>query len=413
VGAPTAQCRLCAAPLERVVADLGMIPLVNELLESQSASLAQERFPLRVRVCDSCLLVQIDETVPPARLFQDYLYLSSFSDAWLRHAGRFVDWAVDHLGLGADSLVLEVASNDGYLLRQMAERGVPVLGVEPAANVAAVAEAAGVPTRTEFFDSTFAEKLVAEGTRADLVVANNVFAHVPDPADFVRGLATVLQPDGLLSIEVPHVLRLLRDSEFDTIYHEHYSYFSVLVLTPLLGAAGLEIVDVVELPTHGGSIRVLARHAGAARREDGAGLHKVVTDEAAAALDDPASYEVLAPHVTTAVTSLRRFVEGAVQRGETIAAYGAAAKGAVLLNAAGIGVDAIPLVADRSPYKIGRFLPGVGIPIVSVDDLLAARPDHVLVLAWNFLDEIVEQLSVVRTWGGDFVTPLPEVRVHP
>jgi SAM-dependent methyltransferase len=404
-------CRACTAPLEHLVVDLGALPLANDFLPERSASLALPRFPLRLFVCDSCSLAQIDEDLPPDRLFGEYQYFSSYSDAWVQHAADFAEWAMANLALDESSLVVEVASNDGYLLRWFAARGIPVLGVEPAANVAEVAETSGVRSLVEYFTADLGRRLASEGHRADLVVANNVVAHVPDPRDLLAGFAPLLADDGLATIEVPHVLRMLSGVQFDTIYHEHYSYFSLAVLEGLAADVGLEVVDVEPLWTHGGSMRVHLRHRGV-----GSVSSRVLAtreEEAAARLGEPGTYDHFAAQVAHALSSLRAFLADAREKGDLVAGYGAAAKGTVLLNAAGVVADDVALVGDRSPHKIGRFVPGIGIPIVTPRQMLARHPRHVLVFAWNLIDEIGAQLQEVRSWGGDLVTAIPETRVRP
>jgi SAM-dependent methyltransferase len=356
--------------------------------------------------------VQVEEVVPPAEIFSDYAYFSSYSETWLEHSARFAALARERLGLGEGSLVLEVASNDGYLLRSFVESAIPVLGVEPAANVAEVAIEAGVPTEVAFFGLELAEDLVGRGLHADLVVANNVLAHVPDLDDFVRGLARVLKPEGVISIEVPHLLRMIERTEFDTIYHEHFSYFSLLSCRDALSRRGLRIFDVEELDTHGGSLRIWASHAEAAtRRPETPAVGRVLADEHEAGLGSLDGYRAFAPKVEHVLAELRRFLDEATTSGSRVAAYGAAAKGNTLLNAAGVTTEEVAYVVDRSPHKQGRFLPGSHLPIFEPDHVRRDRPAFLLLLPWNLKDEITAQMADVREWGCRFVVPVPELEI--
>jgi SAM-dependent methyltransferase len=391
------------------VVDLGTTPLANSYATTAEAATNAPRYPLHARVCDRCLLVQVEDAVPADEIFSEYAYFSSYSETWLEHGRRYADWAVDALQLGPQSLVVEVASNDGYLLRHFRDRGVPVLGVEPAANVAQAAIDCGIETRVCFFGDEVGRELALE-RRADLVVANNVLAHVPDLNDFVAGLASVLAPSGVLSVEVPHVLRLIQNAQFDTIYHEHFSYFSLLSVDHVFRRHGLELFEVVELPTHGGSLRLLAQHRGAGRPQ-GTGLPAVRGLEEYAELDDPSTYEGFAIKAVMCRQSLLDFLAQARVEDRRVAAYGAAAKGNTLLNYSGVTAADVPFVVDRSPHKQGLFMPGSAIPIVKPDHLDEVEPDYVLVLPWNILDEIMDQMAHIRSWGGQFVTPVPVVQV--
>jgi SAM-dependent methyltransferase len=400
-------CRFCGAPLTRTLVDLGEMPLANSFLDEAQLTEEEPRYPLHARVCDACLLVQVDTVVPPESIFGDYAYFSSYSDSWVEHARRFARSAVRDVGLGPESLVLEVASNDGYLLRHFRDAGIPVLGVEPAGNVAAVARAVGVETEVRFFGSEFAAELAAHGRRADLLVANNVLAHVPDVNDFVAGIATVLAPAGLVSIEVPHLLHLIQNVQFDTIYHEHFSYFSLATAARVLGAHGLDIFDVEELPTHGGSLRLWAANAGASPgpTERFAAVWEL---EAKAGLQDPDGYGGFAAGVDRCRRSLKAFLMQSAAEKKQVVAYGAAAKGNTLLNSCDVGVDDIAYVIDRSPHKQGKFLPGSHLPIVSPDEVFSTHPDYLLILPWNLRAEITGQMSAIGQWGGRFVIPNPE-----
>ena len=404
------RCRSCDAGLSRTFVDLGHTPLANSYLSAADLERPEPTYPLHARVCDGCLLVQLDAVVAAEEIFSDYAYFSSYSSSWLAHAARYVDDVTDWLGLGTDSFVVEIASNDGYLLRNFVERGIAVLGVEPAANVAAIAEAAGVPTDVRFFGLDTATDIVASRGRADLVVANNVLAHVPDLQDFVAGLAALVAPTGVVSIEFPHLLELMNGVQFDTIYHEHFSYFSLLAVERVLADHGLGVFDVHQLPTHGGSLRILAAPRAAARPE-GEGLLGVRTIEAAAGLDRLETYDGWFDKVARCRTLLRQFLAGARRAGHTVVAYGAAAKGNTLLNFCGVGTDDIAYVVDRSPHKQGRFLPGSRLPILSPDAVAETKPAYLLILPWNIRDEVVSQMSCVRDWGGRFVVAVPTVQV--
>jgi SAM-dependent methyltransferase len=407
VPAVSAPCRSCGAPLRLSVVDLGLQPLANSFVTVDQLERAEPRYPLCVYVCDRCWLMQIDGEPVPEEIFNDYAYFSSYSDSWLEHARRYSEEMIERLGLGEHSLVLEVASNDGYLLRNFVERGIRALGVDPAANVAEAAVAAGVPTEVAFFGRKTGEGLRSRGVRADLLIANNVLAHVPDVNDFVAGLATVLAPGGILTAEFHHVLRLLEGRQFDTIYHEHYSYLSLTSAKTILARHGLTVLDVDEIPTHGGSLRVYAAHEG----EEAASVGELLEREQTAGLTAPAPYERLSAVAESIKQDLLAFLEAARADGRRVVAYGAPAKGNTLLNYCGISTDLVLFTVDRSPHKQGRFLPGSHLPIHAPDRIFEARPDYVLLLAWNLKDEIVEQMSAVREWGGRFVVPIPEVSI--
>jgi len=410
-GVPT--CHSCAAPLRNTLLDLGEQPLANAFLTRAELEGGSERhYPLHARICSECLLVQAEQVVPPGELFSEYPYFSSYSDSWLAHCADFTRAVTKRLSLGPESMVIEVASNDGYLLRNFVTAGIPVLGVEPAANVAEVAIAAGVPTEIAFFGRDRAGDIVARGHAADLVVANNVLAHVPDLDDFVAGLASVLKPTGVLTIEVPHVLRMIEGTEFDTIYHEHLSYFSLLAARNVLERRGLRVFDVEELPTHGGSLRIWATRPGAGEASpETSAVEQVLEAERAAKLDAVEGYEAFAPRVERLLAELRSFLRNARVKGEGVAAYGAAAKGNTLLNAASVTTDEIAYVVDRNPHKQGRFLPGSHLPILEPDHVRRDRPDYLLLLPWNLRDEITDQMADVREWGCRFVVPVPRVEL--
>jgi SAM-dependent methyltransferase len=408
---PGLACRFCGAPLGHVFVDLGAQPLANSYLEPGALGKAEPFYPLCVYVCDACLLVQLPEEEKPEAIFSDYAYFSSYSESWLRHAREYAEAMIARFGFGPGHQVIEIASNDGYLLRWFKERGVPVLGVEPAGNVAEAAEEAGIPTVVRFFGEATARDLVAEGKRADLLVGNNVLAHVPDLNDFVAGLKVLLAPAGVLTMEFPYLLRLMAEDQFDTIYHEHYSYFSFATVRKVFAAHGLILFDVEELPTHGGSLRIYARHEADASRPVGERVGDLLAREEAAGLTRPEAYSAFTERVERVKRGLLRFLIQAKEEGKSIAGYGAPAKGNTLLNYCGVRTDFLDYTVDRSPHKQGRFLPGVRIPIHGPERLRETRPDYVLILPWNLKEEIVGQMADVRSWGGRFVVAIPEVQI--
>jgi SAM-dependent methyltransferase len=406
------KCRFCQSRLTTTFADLGATPLSNSFLTQDRLGAMEPFYPLHAYVCDECLLVQLEEFESPQAIFDDYAYYSSYSDTWLEHARRYVGMIVDRFGLGQQSQIVEVASNDGYLLQYFAERGIPALGIEPAGNVAEKAIAKGIPTDVAFFGVETARRLTNQVRRADLLVGNNVLAHVPDINDFVAGIKTLLAPDGIVTMEFPHLLRLIAGNQFDTIYHEHFSYFSLLTVERIFAAHGLRLFDVEEVVTHGGSIRIFACHNEQVRSSTGRveSLKKV---EAKFGLHDLDVYRSFDSHVKSVKRQLLSFLIEAKQAGKSIAGYGAPAKGNTLLNYCGIATDFIEFTVDRSPHKQGRYLPGSRIPIRHPDELQTARPDFVLILPWNLCNEIVGQVGYIQEWGGRFVVPIPEVRVIP
>lgn len=404
-----AACRGCGAPNPEVVLDLGNMPLANGLLSKEDLSRPEPRYPLALSFCSTCYLAQITEIVPPEVLFREYAYFSSVSDAMVEHARELVAMLARTRGLDGTSLVIEPASNDGYLLQHYVARGIPVLGIEPARNVAAAAMARGIPTLAEFLDREAGERLAREGKLADVVHANNVLAHVPALDSFVAAMATVLKPTGVIVIETPYVRDLVDRLEFDTIYHEHVFYYSLTSLELVFARHGLMISDVEHVSIHGGSLRVFVVPDGAARATRA--VSTMLAEEAAAGMRTVEYFNGFAHRVLALGDELRATLVRAKSAGESIAAYGAAAKGAVLLNAFGIGTETIDFVADRSPYKQGRFMPGVHIPIRPVEDLETAQPDACLLLAWNFADEILEQQRRYRATGGRFIIPAPHVRL--
>ncbi len=403
-------CRSCGAPLGFTACDFGDQPLANRFVAPEDDA-PEPRFPLRVMVCATCLLVQLETVPDPALLFGEYSYLSSVSSAWRAHGERFAGMAASRFGLDAGSLVMEVGSNDGAALRPFLARGIACLGIDPAANVAEAARRAGVPTRTAFFGDAAAASLAAEGLQADLLIANNVLGHVPDLRGFVGGLSRVLARRGVLSIEVPHVLSLLRDGQFDTIYHEHVSYFSALSLDRLLAAAGLVIFDIEMLPTHGGSLRLFVQHADGGRQDVTPAPAALIAAERDDGLDQVERYATIGHDAARVTQALRGFLDGERAQRRIVAAYGAAAKGTMLLNAAGAGPRDIEFVADANPLKQGRLMPGCRIPVAAPDHLRMARPDRLLILPWNIAGEIMATTRFIADWDGRFVIPSPALRV--
>ena len=403
-------CRVCGAELKHVFADLGMSPLSNFFPTEAQLEEMEPFYPLTALVCDRCFLVQLREFASPTEIFGDYAYFSSYSTTWLEHARAYADMIVERLRLGPSSKVIEVASNDGYLLQHFVARGIPALGVEPAANVARTAVERGVPTHVAFFGRKTAREL-ADRQRADLIVGNNVLAHVPDLNDFVAGLTVLLAPDGVVTLEFPHLLPLIAERQFDTIYHEHFSYFSFLTARRTLAAHGLRAFDVERLPTHGGSLRVYACHAHGNWAEEER-TRWLAAEEEATGLERLETYRDFAERVRAAKHELLAFLIERKQKRETIVGYGAPAKGNTLLNYCGIGTDFVEYTVDRSPYKQGRFLPGTHIPIRPPDAVRETKPDLLFILPWNLVDEIIGQMAFVREWGGRFLVTTPEIRVY-
>jgi SAM-dependent methyltransferase len=391
------------------MADLGMQPPSNAFLVSLEDASQEKRYPLRAKVCDACKLVQLDYDVDPQELFGNYVYFSSYSDEWLGHAKAYCEMARRRFSLGSDSHVVELASNDGYLLKNFLQMGIPVLGIDPSESVAVAARNIGVPTLVEFFGAVVAKELAAKGRSADLIIGNNVMAHVPLLNDFIAGIALLLKPEGTVTVEFPHLLTLIERVEFDTIYHEHYSYLSLFSIEQVFARHGLRIYDVEELPTHGGSLRIYASLTSRPGIEDSDALRMVRRKETVAGLPDLATYLRFAERVEECRRALLAFFAAAKCEGKTVYAYGAAAKGNTLLNFCGANRDDVSMVADRNPHKQGKFLPGTHIPVVSPEELMRGRPDYVLILPWNLEDEIRRQLHGISAWGGRFVTPVPFV----
>ncbi|MEQ1887858.1 MAG: class I SAM-dependent methyltransferase [Alphaproteobacteria bacterium] len=404
------RCRFCRSPLNQSFIDLGSMPLANSYVAPDRLAFPDKSYPLHARVCSECFLVQVDEVVPAEEIFSDYAYFSSYAASWVEYARRYCVTMTSRFELNGKSKVVEVASNDGYLLRHFVAAGISVLGVEPAANVAKVAKEMGVPTEVAFFGAATAGRLKALGHAADLMVANNVLAHVPDINDFVAGFAVLLKPAGVWTIEFPHLQRLIQEGQFDTIYHEHYSYLSLGTVERILAAHRLRAFDVEELPTHGGSLRVYVCHM-EAEHETSESLLDVREREQDFGMDMPETYQGFGARAGKVKLALLDFLNEAKRRGKKVAAYGAAAKGNTLLNFCGVTADLITFVADSNPHKQGRYLPGSRIPILTPGAIFAARPDYVLILPWNLADEISRNMAGIKDWGGKFVTPIPMLRI--
>jgi 2-polyprenyl-3-methyl-5-hydroxy-6-metoxy-1,4-benzoquinol methylase len=405
-------CRFCATPLEDVFADLGMSPLANSYLTPEQGNRMEPFYPLRALVCSKCFLVQLDEYESPDHIFSDYAYFSSYSSSWLEHSQRYVDAMMERLGLDGGSHVVEIASNDGYLLQYFKERGIPVLGIEPAANVAKVAVQKGVPTLVEFFGIETARNLAAESS-ADLLIGNNVLAHVPDINDFVGGMKILLKPGGVITMEFPHLMRLIDEKQWDTIYHEHFSYLSFTTARRVFAAHGLRLFDVEEIPTHGGSLRIIGCHDGDAGRPDTERAKELIAREDAAGYSRVETYLDYDQRVAQDKREILSALVSLKQDDKRIVGYGAPAKGNTLLNYCGIGRDFLDYTVDLNPHKQAHLLPGTHIPIRSPDAIREDRPDVVFILPWNIKDEIVEQLGFIREWGGTFAVRTPELALLP
>ena len=405
-------CRFCGAPLHATVVDLGMSPLCESYLAADELNQMEPFYPLHVYVCDRCYLVQLEQYVSPEHIFREYAYFSSYADTWLQHAKAYTDLMVARFGFDQDSQVVELASNDGYLLQYFVEKGIPSLGVEPALNVAKVAIDKGIPTRVEFFGADYARQMAAEGVRADLLIGNNVLAQVPDLNDFVAGMKILLADEGVITVEFPHLMRLVAENQFDTIYHEHFSYFSLLTVETIFAAHGLALFDVEELSTHGGSLRIYACHTDDATKHASDRLLDLRVRESMAGVGTLAYYAAFDEQVKETKRKLLAFLIEAKRAGKRVVGYGAPGKGNTLLNYCGVRTDFLDFTVDRNPYKQGKFLPGTHIPIRHPDAIAAVRPDYVLILPWNFKDEIMAQMAFIRTWGGQFVVPIPAVRVY-
>ncbi len=404
-------CRFCSTPLEHRVVDLGMSPLCESFLPADALDSMEPFYPLNVWVCHECFLVQLNEYVDPGEIFEEYAYFSSFATTWLQHAADYVDMISKRLELGADSMVVELASNDGYLLKNFVEAGIPCLGIEPAANVAKSAVEIGVPTDVSFFGKDKGASLAADGVKADLILGNNVLAQVPDLNDFIAGMPEILKPTGTVTIEFPHLLQLLEQNQFDTIYHEHYCYFSLVSTEKIFAAHGLTIFDVEELWTHGGSLRIYARPTADESRPVTDAVVELRNREIEAGFLDIESYGKFEEQARETKRALLEILIKAKRDGKTVCGYGAPGKGNTLLNYCGIREDFLDFTVDRNPYKHGRFLPGTHIPIFTPDKIDEVKPDLILILPWNFKDEILEQMKHVREWGAEFIVPIPTATV--
>lgn len=404
-------CRFCESSLRHTFVDLGMSPLANNLVKPDQLNQMEPFYPLHVYVCDRCFLVQLPEVVRPEDIFCDYPYFSSYSETWLQHANAYADMVIERFGLNERTRVVEIASNDGYLLQYFVAKGIPALGIEPAANVAEAALKKGIPTIIKFFGEATARQLAAEGTKAALLVGNNVLAHVPKLNDFVSGMKILLEPRGVITMEFPHLMRLMEENEFDTIYHEHFSYLSFTTVEKVFMAHGLTIFDVEELPTHGGSLRIYACHAGQTDRPVSRRVTELRAREEAAGFASLEHYLSFGEKVNETKRRILDFLIKAKRERKSVVGYGAAAKGNTLLNYCGIRSDFIDYTVDRSPHKQGKFLPGTRIPIYSPEMVKETKPDYLLILPWNLKDEVMEQMAHIREWGGKFVIPIPKVEV--
>ena len=404
-------CRFCGAGLVHTFADLGMTPISNAFLKADQLNRMEPFYPLHAYVCGECFLVQLEEFESPQKIFGDnYAYFSSYSDSWLDHARRYTEQMIGRFAFGPKSLVIEIASNDGYLLQYFRQKGVPVLGIEPARNVAEAAVAKGIPTLTHFFGVATAKELAAQGKRADLLLGNNVLAHVPDLKDFVAGMKVILKPEGVITMEFPHLQHLIEENQFDTIYHEHFSYFSFLSAQRVFAHHGLQLFDVEEIPTHGGSLRIYGRHAERGG-EPGERVKELVARERRLKFEDLATYRAYSGRIQETKRQLLEFLISVKRAGKKVVGYGAPAKGNTLLNYCGIRSDFLEYTVDRSPHKQGTFLPGTHIPVHAPARIDETKPDYVLILPWNLKDEIVNQMAHIRSWGGKFVVPIPRVKV--
>lgn len=404
-------CRFCGTPLRHSFVDLGMSPPCQTHISVQQLNQMERFYPLHAFVCHKCFLVQLGEYVTPEEIFTEYAYFSSFSDTWLNHAKEYTDAMTERCALNKQSLVVELASNDGYLLQYFVEKRIPVLGVEPAANVAREAVKRGIRTHVKFFGRTTARELLAERLSADLLLGNNVLAHVPDLNDFVGGMKILLKPHGVITMEFPHLVCLMEDNQFDTIYHEHFSYFSFTTVSQVFAAHGIVLFDVDELPTHGGSLRIYGRHAEDTAKPVSEKVRELLAREDEWGVKRMETYEAFAEKVKATKRGILQFLGGAKSDGKSIVGYGAPGKGNTLLNYCGIRTDFLDYTVDRNPYKQGKFTPGMHIPIYSPDKIKETKPDYVFILPWNLKDEIAEQNEVIRTWGGKFVVPIPTVTV--
>ena len=405
-------CRLCENPLQHIFVDLGASPLANSYLKADQINQMEPFYPLLAYVCTQCYLVQVPVFQSSEAIFGEYAYFSSFSDSWLQHAKAYTESMIERFGFDAGSQVIEIASNDGYLLQYFAERGIPVLGIEPAKNVALAAQTAGIQTLVKFFGYPIAVELTQEDYYADLLIGNNVLAHVPDLNDFVKGMKAILKPQGVITMEFPHLMRLMAENQFDTIYHEHFSYFSFMTVNRLFAQHGLTIFDVEELTTHGGSLRIYARHTEDRSRDICEHVEALLRREEEKGFKKLDLYLSFNQQVKSTKRSILDFLNRSKNTGKTLVGYGAPAKGNTLLNYCGIRTDYLEYTVDRSPHKQGHFLPGTHIPIYHPDKIKETRPHYVVILPWNLKDEIMHQMAHIRDWGGEFVTFIPEVKIY-
>lgn len=406
------RCRFCGSDLKHTFVDLGMSPLCESYVGRDGLNRMEPFYPLHAYLCGNCFLVQLEEIESPERIYSEYAYFSSYSDTWLRHSENYVEMIARRFKLDGQSRVVELASNDGYLLQYFIRKGIPALGIEPAANIAKAATEKGIPTVVKFFGEKVARGLVSEGIKADLLVGNNVLAHVPGLNDFIRGMKILLEPRGVITMEFPHLMRLIEDCQFDTIYHEHFSYFSFITVEKIFAAHGLALFDVEELWTHGGSLRIYARHTEDASRPIGARVGELRHTEEAAGFTSLQYYFSFAGKVKETKLKFLDFLIRTKREGKSIAGYGAPGKGNTLLNYCGVRSDFIDYTVDRNPYKQGKLLPGTHIPIFHPDKIGETKPAYLMILPWNLKDEVMEQMAHIRNWGGQFVVPIPEVKVY-
>lgn len=406
------KCQFCGHELKHTLVDLGMSPLCESFLNAEQLNQMEAFYPLHVQVCENCFLVQLEAYVSPEHIFSEYAYFSSYADTWLTHCKMYTDKMLERFNLSSESLVVELASNDGYLLQYFVEKNIPVLGVEPATNIAKVAVAKGVPTLNSFFGKECALRLVQEGKQADLIAANNVLAHVPDLNDFVAGIKVLLKPQGVATGEIQYLVTLMAANQFDTIYHEHFCYHTFTTLEKIFAAHGMTLFDVEELPTHGGSLRIYARHADDLSKPVGNRAVELRERERIAGFTSIERYTNFDEQVRETKRKLLEFLIRLKRQGKIVVGYGAPGKGNTLLNYCGIRTDFLDYTVDRNPYKHGKFLPGTHIPIYPTEKIQETKPDYVLILPWNFKDEIMGQMSFIRDWGGQFVVPIPEVYIY-
>lgn len=409
--APSFPCQFCGERLQRTFVDLGLSPLCESVRRPEDMDKPELFYPLHTFVCEKCWLVQLQEFVTPGDIFTEYAYFSSMSDSWVAHARRYVDMVVERFSLTSSHQIVEIASNDGYLLQNFVRLGIPALGVEPAANVAKVAESRGVKSMVRFFGCDTARQILQQGTQADLLLGNNVLAHVPDIKDFVGGMKILLAPSGVVTMEFPHLLELMNNNQFDTIYHEHFTYLSLLSVERIFGQQGLRVFDVEHLPTHGGSLRIFVCHDESASHPTSENVRKLRSREHDAGLSQASTYDQFRSQVAATKLDILEFFLQAKREGKRVAGYGAPGKGVTLLNYCGIRADFMDYTVDRNAYKQGTFMPGTGIPVHEPNYLLEDQPDYVFILPWNLKDEIISQMSAVRAWGGKFVVPIPRIEI--